>query len=98
MVFIGEGKLTTEDLGDLLFRALGRNQMEILNDALNCYFRHPEEWGCSEEAIYVLRLLKIFDSFGVNSIKPQFDPFENSNLLREILHIRLDVDFQEGEE
>lgn len=52
---------------------LSENEMEILNDAIQCYGRHPED-HCYEEEINDIRAIgKAFDCCGYNHTFPEYD-------------------------
>ena len=82
MIMYDEKKLTNTERVEVLRRVVGGNYMSVINDALSCYFRHPDEWPCDEDGLYTLQLLKLCDAAGVNSIKTEFDPLRNGELMR----------------
>lgn len=89
MVICNDKELTPDEKTEILRHVFGYSSMETVNDALNCYFRHPEDWGCTEEGVTILQLLKILDTAGMNTIKPEFDPLANMAVLHSSFIFRI---------
>ena len=59
---------------------LGENELEILNDAIQCYGRHPEDHSYAGEIDDIKSIALAFDQRGYNKVCPEFDilrPVEN---------------------
>ena len=62
---------------------LSENMMEIINDALQCYGKHPEDHTYDEELEDIRLLAFAFDWEGYNSVVPEhsiltgWDPLGN---------------------
>ena len=56
---------------DCLAQYLSENELEILNDALQCYGSHPEEHSYDEELEDIRKLMFAFDWAGYNSVLPE---------------------------
>lgn len=56
-----------------LEKILSENELEILNDALQCYGRHPEDHSYDEESDVVREMAFAFDWFGYNLVLPDHD-------------------------
>lgn len=95
MIICTDKELRSEERTEILRHVLGYHSLETVNDALNCYFRHPEDWGCTEEAVTILQLLKTLDSAGANTIKPEFDPLANMAVLHASFISRISSDIGE---
>lgn len=52
---------------------LSENEMEIINDALQCYARHSEDHSYDEEIRDICKLAQAFDACGYNHVFPEFD-------------------------
>lgn len=57
----------------VLEELLSENEMEILNDALQCYGRHPDEHSYEEEIKDIREMAAAFDMLGYNHTLPQYD-------------------------
>lgn len=59
---------------------LSENEIEILNDAIQCYGRHPEDHSYASEIDDIKSIALAFDQRGYNKVCPEFDilrPVEN---------------------
>lgn len=56
-----------------LSHILSENEMEIINDALQCYGRHPEDHSYDEEIDDILKIAFAFDLCGYNAVVPEHD-------------------------
>lgn len=57
---------------------LAENDMEIINDALQCYGRHPEDHTYEEEIGDIMKLAFVFDLYGHNKVLPEYDILRTS--------------------
>lgn len=61
---------------------LSENEIEILNDAIQCYGRHPEDHSYASEIDDIKVIAQVFDQHGYNKVRPEFDilrPAENTS-------------------
>lgn len=56
---------------------LSENEMEILNDALQCYGRHPEDHSYDEEINDIRAIAEAFAVCGFNTVLPKYDILRN---------------------
>lgn len=52
---------------------LSENEMEVLNDAIQCYGRHPEDHSYAGEMDDIRNLAQAFKQRGYNHVRPEFD-------------------------
>lgn len=52
---------------------LSEFDMETLNDAIQCYGRHPEDHTCEDDMGSIKKLASAFDRCGYNLILPEYD-------------------------
>lgn len=52
---------------------LSENEMEIINDALQCYGRHAEEHSYDGEIDTIRNLAAAFARHGYNCVLPEYD-------------------------
>lgn len=57
----------------VLTKILSENEMEIINDALQCYGRHPEEHSYNEEINDIRAIAEAFSLCGYNRVLPKYD-------------------------
>lgn len=57
---------------------LSENEMEIINDALQCYGRHPEDHSYIEEIDDIRNIAAAFDRCGYNAVLPKYDILRTS--------------------
>ena len=57
----------------ILSGILSENDMEIINDALQCYGRHPEDHSYDDELSDICQIVDAFDVYGYNHVLPEYD-------------------------
>lgn len=87
-----------EERNQLLRTLFSQGELTLLNDGLNCLFRHPEDWGFPEEGVPLLRILAEFDFHGFNTIKEEYDPLRNPQLFHDSFKASLRHDWQRNKE
>ena len=58
---------------EALREILSENDMEIINDALQFYGRHPEIHSYDDELTDVKNIAQAFSDFGYNYVIPEYD-------------------------